>query len=58
MTCENKLGLVSLSTAEDSCVLAIPDETKGVVKVITFAEEKKVISLKCHANGIAALSLS
>jgi hypothetical protein len=36
MTIENKSGLVSLSTAEDVCVLAIPDENVGMVKVINF----------------------
>jgi len=49
MTIENKSGLVALSTAEDKCVLAIPDENVGMVKVINFNEEpKKIITLKCH----------
>ena len=58
MTIENKSGLVALSTAEDACVLAIPDENVGMVKVINFADEKKIITLKCHDSSIAAISLS
>ena len=59
MTIENKSGLVSLSTAEDVCVLAIPDENVGMVKVIDFTEEpKKIVTLKCHDTSIAAITLS
>jgi len=59
MTIENKSGLVALSTAEDVCVLAIPDENVGMVKVINFGEEpKKIITLKCHDTSIAAIALS
>lgn len=59
MTIENKSGLVALSTAEDVCILAIPDENVGMVKVINFGEDpKKIITLKCHDSSIAAIALS
>jgi len=42
-TCNNPDGVVSFSTAEDSCVLAIPDEVEGHVKIIHFSNEKKIV---------------
>jgi len=58
MTCDNPRGLVSLSVAEDSCVLAIPDETVGSVKVVHFNDNKDILQVKCHQAGIATLKLS
>jgi len=58
MTCENSKGLVSLSVAEDSCVLAIPDETVGSVKVVHFNDNKDILQIKCHQSAIATLKLS
>jgi hypothetical protein len=49
---------VSLSTIEDSCVLACPDEKVGYVKIIHFGKEQERIEVKCHNAGIAALKLS
>ena len=43
ITCDNPNGVASFSTAEDSCVLAIPDETVGHVKIIHFSSEKKIV---------------
>ena len=37
VTCHNPEGLVSLSTNEKSCVLAVPDEKVGCVKVVNFS---------------------
>ena len=48
LTCENPVGLVSLSVVEDSCVLAIPDETIGQVKVVHFNDNKDIVQIKCH----------
>lgn len=42
VTCENKLGLVSLSVQEDNCVLACPDEQIGAVKIVHFSKEKEI----------------
>lgn len=39
MTCPNPQGLVSLSTIEESCVLACPDEKVGYVRIIHFGKE-------------------
>lgn len=40
MTCDNPTGLVSLSTTEGACVLAIPDEKVGSVKLVHFKPDK------------------
>lgn len=40
VTCENPKGLVSLSTSENSCVLAIPDDKIGNVKLVLFRKDK------------------
>jgi len=34
------MGLVSLSTTENSCVLACPDEKIGYAKIVQFNGEK------------------
>ena len=40
MTCDNPQGLVSLSTDEKVCVLAIPDDKVGNAKIIHFSKDK------------------
>lgn len=49
---------MSLSTLEEKCVLACPDEKAGYVKVVHFGAEKKTIEIKAHNSTIAALKLS
>ena len=58
LTCKNSNGLVSLSTLENACVLAFPDEKIGHVKVVHFNNEKKVVEIPCHTSDIASLKLS
>lgn len=58
ITCKNPQGLVSLSSQEDKCVLACPDERAGYVKVIHFGKEKQTVEIKCHNAAIAAMKLS
>lgn len=61
LTCENPLGLVSLSSQENSCVLAIPDEKVGSVKIVHFSKDKghkEIVQVVCHTSGIAAMKLS
>jgi WD repeat-containing protein 45 len=58
LTCKNPLGLVSLSSKEQACVLACPDEKVGSVKVVHFTNEKKVVEIKAHNGAIAAMKLS
>jgi WD40 repeat protein len=60
-TCDNPQGLLSVSTAEDKCVMAIPDEKVGSVKLVHFkkgSEEYEIVQVMCHTSGIAALRLS
>ena len=61
MTCDNPQGLVSLSTDEKVCVLAIPDDKVGNAKIIHFSKDKgdkEIVQIKCHTSGIASLKLS
>ena len=58
MTCNNPDGVVNFSTGEDSCVLAIPDEQVGFVKVIHFNNNKEIVKIKCQNSAIASLKLS
>lgn len=58
VTCKNPNGLVSLSVHEKSCILAVPDEKAGSVKVINFANEKKVIDIKAHNSSLGMIKLS
>jgi len=43
MTTKNEKGIVSLSSDEKVCVLAILDETEGSAKVINFDKGKEVV---------------
>jgi len=63
VTCKNPLGLVSLSSQEDHCVLACPDEKVGYAKLVHFSngkekDSKNVVEIKCHNSQIAAMKLS
>ena len=58
ITCKNPLGLVSLSVQEGACVLAVPDEKAGHVKVIHFEAEKKTIEIKAHNSSLGMIKLS
>jgi len=58
VTGNNELGLVSLSTHEAKCVLAVPDETQGHVKLVHFTDEKKVVNVSAHNGSVAAMRLS
>lgn len=61
ITCDNPSGLVSLSTNEASCVLAIPDEKVGCVKLVHFKKDKgdkEIVQVSCHNSAISALRLS
>ena len=63
VTCNNPEGVVSFSTGEEACVLAIPDETVGHVKVVHFRSntiggDKEIVQIKCQNSAIAALKLS
>ena len=58
VTCNNPEGLVSLSTVENYCVLAVPDEKAGHVKVVSFLEEKTTKTIKCHNGNIKVMKLS
>jgi len=58
ITYKNPNGLVSLSSNEDNCVLAFPDEKLGHVKVVHFNQEKNIVDIKCHNSTIAAMKLS
>ena len=60
VTIKNPLGLVSLSVAENSCVLACPDEKVGHVKIVKFEDgaSSKLQPIKCHDSNLAALKLS
>lgn len=61
ITCDNPNGLVSMSTKEGTCVLAIPDEKVGSVKLVHFKQgqaDKEIVQIKCHTSGVAALRLS
>jgi len=64
MTTDNKFGIVSLSTQEDKCVLAIPDENVGHVKCIHFnggekgTSDKEIVQIKCHDSALACIKLS
>lgn len=58
VTCNNPDGVVNFSTGEDSCVLAIPDEQVGFVKVIHFNNNKEIVQIKCQNSAIASLKLS
>lgn len=50
--------MVSLSTVENNCVLAFPDEKPGMVKVIHFNKDKEIKVFKAHSTMIAGLKLS
>jgi len=43
VTCNNPDGVVSFSTGEEACVLAIPDETLGSVKCVHFSKDKEIV---------------
>lgn len=58
VTCKNTNGFISMSTVEDACVLAVPDEKEGHVKVIHFEAEKKTIDFKAHTSSLGMLKLS
>lgn len=50
--------MVSLSTVENNCVLAFPDEKPGMIKVIHFNKDKEIKVFKAHSTMIAGLKLS
>ena len=58
VTYNNPGGLVSLSVSEANCVLSVPDEKLGHIRVINFTDDKKTNTIKCHNSGIAAMKLS
>lgn len=58
ITCDNPDGIVSFSTAEESCVLAIPDEVVGHVKIIHFSKDKHIVQIKCQNSALSCLKLS
>lgn len=58
VTCKNPAGLVSLSTLENNCVLAVPDEKEGHIKVIHFEAEKRTVEIKAHTSSIGMFKLS
>lgn len=58
ITCKNPDGIVSFSTAEDSCVLAIPDEVEGHCKIIHYTKDKKIVQIKCHNTSLSCIKLS
>lgn len=58
VTCKNSQGLVSLSTNESACVLAVPDEKIGYVKVVWFDQDKKTIEIKAHNSTLGMIKLS
>jgi hypothetical protein len=49
---------MSLSTKEDSCILACPDEHIGWVKVSHFNKDKTIKSFKVHDTAIANMKLN
>lgn len=49
---------MSLSTVEKDCVLAVPDEKPGYIKVITFGTEKSTIEINAHNSAIGMMKLS
>lgn len=49
---------MSLSSAEDKCVLAVPDEKIGKAKIIHYGSEKTIVEIDCHTTGIACMKLS
>lgn len=55
VTIKNPQGLVSLSVAENSCVLACPDEKVGHVKIVKFEDggSQKMQPIKCHDSNLA-----
>lgn len=58
VTCKNPMGLVCLSTQEGACVLAVPDEKAGHVKIIHFEAEKRTVEIKAHSSGLGMMKLS
>lgn len=47
-----------MSSAEDKCVLAVPDEKLGKAKVIHYGSEKEIVEIDCHNAAIACMKLS
>ena len=58
ITIKNPLGLLTVSTQENQCTIAFPDEKVGFVKVVNFSKEKTVQCFKAHNSDIAAFKLS
>jgi len=58
-TYKNPAGLVSLSIAEDNCVLAFPDEKVGHAKIVKQGNsQKEPLTVKCHDSPLAVIKLS
>jgi hypothetical protein len=57
-TCPNPRGLLAVSPSKEICVLASPDKSAGIVRVLHFDKAQKTIMITAHQSSIAALTLN
>ena len=57
-TAPNPKGIVAISPSKEICVLAAPDKTVGLIKVIHFDKGPKQQIIKAHQSTIAAMTLN
>jgi len=47
-TCPNPRGLLAVSPSKEICVLASPDKSAGIVRVLHFDKAQKTVMITAH----------